>query len=151
MRKALADSSAQTEALQIAYTKAQEEFQDLEGAALAACREVEGAEGWSGSSLSSRLRSLGGRVVERLKGALRLGVQKTLGVVSTHYLVDFEVLTAGYIVAEGLDDDATVAAIDQADAAAEGPASRLAALFEDELLPDADEGEDAAASSLRAP
>ena len=135
----MAESSTQAEALQVAYTKAQEEFRDLEGATLAVCSEIEGTSGASGSSLSSRLRSLGGRVVERVKGTLRLGVWKTVGVVSTHYLVDLEALTVGYIVTEGLDDDATVAAIDRADAAAAGLAATLADLFEDDLLPDADE------------
>ena len=95
--------------------------------------------GASGSSLSSRLRSLGGRIIERVKGALRLGVRKTLGVVSTHYLIDLKALTVGYIVTEGLDDDAMVAAMDQADADTDGPAVALADLFEDDLLPDADE------------
>jgi len=33
---------------------------------------------------------LGDRVAERLKGALRLGVQKALGVVSMHYIINLE-------------------------------------------------------------
>jgi hypothetical protein len=41
--------------------------------------------------------SLGDWLTERLKGALRLGVQKALGVVSTHYIVNFEQLATGYI------------------------------------------------------
>jgi len=52
---------------------------------VAACLVVEGEGGPSDSSLASRLRSMGDRVAERLKGALRLSVQKALGVVSTHY------------------------------------------------------------------
>jgi len=151
LRESLAGSSAQMEALQVAYSKAQEELQVLEGAALAACKEIEGVEGSSGSSLVSRLASLGGRVVERLRGALRLGVQKTLGLASTHYLLDFNALTSGYIVAKGLDEDATVAAIRQADAAVDGPASMLAGSFEDDLFPDADEGGDDAAPLPPAP
>ena len=81
------------------------------------CPESKGAVGASGSSLSSRLMSWGGRIVERVKGALRLSVRKTLEVVSTYYLVDLEALMAGYIVAEGLDNDATAAAIDQIESA----------------------------------
>jgi hypothetical protein len=60
-------------------------------------------------------------------------------------------LTAGYIVIEGLDDDSTIASIGQADATIEGPITTLATLFEDEILPKADEGKDAAAPNLRAP
>ena len=66
---------------------------------MAACQEVEGEGGSSGSSLLSRLRSLGDRVAERLKGTLRLGIQKALSVVSMHYVVDFEHLAMGYIIA----------------------------------------------------
>ena len=98
----------------------------------------------SGSLLASRLRSLGDRVAERLKGALCLGVQKALGVVSTHYIVNFEQLATCYIVPDG-DDDAKVDAMEQADVGAEGAASALSELFEGELLPgamdDEDEGE----------
>ena len=74
-------------------------------------------------------------MAEQLKGALHLGVQKALGVVSTHYIVNFEQLATGYIIPDG-DDDAKVDAIEQADAAAEGAASALVELFESELLPE---------------
>jgi len=83
-------------------------------------------------------------VTERLKGTLRLGVQKALGVVSTHYIIDFEHLATGYIIPDG-DDDAKVEAMEQADVGAEGAVTTLAGLFEGDLFPDAaddgDEGE----------
>ena len=108
---------------------------------MAACQEakVEGCP--SGSSLTSRLRSLGDRVAERLKGALRLGIQKALGVVSTHYIINFEQLATGYIVPDS-DDDTKVDAMEQADVGAESAASALAELFEGELLPGAADDED---------
>ena len=144
LKKAVADETAAREALQVAYTSAQTDIEDLEGAAVAACQELECEGGSSGSSLASRLRSLGDRVAKRLKGALRLGVQKALGVISTHYLVNFEQLSMGYIVPNG-DDDAKIDAMEQADAGADGVASALAELFEGDLLPgaadDKDEGE----------
>ena len=118
----MTDETAQKEALQVAYTSAQRDYEDLERAVVAACREVEGEGGPSGSSVTSGLRSLGGRVAERLKGALCLGVQKTLSVVSTHYIIDLEQLATGYVVPDG-DDDAKIDAMDQADAGAEGAAS----------------------------
>ena len=106
----------------------------------------------SGSSLTSRLASLGRVAASRAREALQLGVQKALAVASTHYLVDFEALASGYVVDEALDDDAAAAAVDQADGAAAGPASRLAALFEGELSPDAEGEEDVASDpSPRAP
>jgi hypothetical protein len=125
-------------------TSVQKDYVDLEVTAMAACRAVEGEDGASGSSLASRLRSLGDRVSECLKGALCLGIQKALGVVSMHYIVDFNQLTTGYIVPDG-DDDAKISAMEQADAGAEGAATTLAGLFESDLLPnnvdDEDEGE----------
>ena len=120
----------------------QADLEGLEGATVAVCRELEGEGAPSGSSVASRLRSLGGRVTERLKSALRLGIQKTLGVVSTHYLVDLEAVATGYVVADDLDDDAAVAVVEQAAAAAEGAATTLSALFEGELFPGADVDED---------
>ena len=107
------------EALQATYTSAQKDYEDLEEASVVAYRGAEGEGVPSRSSLTSRLRSLGDRVAERHRGALRLGVQKALGVVSTHYIVDFEHLVTGYIISDS-DDDAKVDAIEQADAGAEG-------------------------------
>ena len=102
---------------------------------MAVCQGLVGEGGSSSSLLASRLRSLGDWLAERLKNALRLGVEKALGVVSTHYIVNFELLVIGYIVPDG-DDDAKVDAVEQADAAAEGAASTLAELLESELLPE---------------
>ena len=119
----------------------QKDYEDLERATVAAFQGLEGEGGSSGSSLASRLRSLGDRVAELLKGALRPGVQKALGVVSTHYIVNLEQLATGYIVPDG-DDDTKVDAIKQADAGAEDAASALAGLFGGELLPDAADDKD---------
>jgi hypothetical protein len=87
--------------LQVAYDEAQGELKNLETAALDVCRELEGAEGQSsGSSVASRLWSLGSLVTERMRGALRLGVQKTLGLTSSHYKLNFTELVDGYVVPE---------------------------------------------------
>jgi hypothetical protein len=37
----------------------------------------------------------GGQVTEHLRGALRLSVQNTLGLTSTHYILDFGLLWDG--------------------------------------------------------
>jgi hypothetical protein len=63
---------------------------ELHAAALETCRAVEEGEAQAGSSLASRLRALGGHVSGRMHRALRLGVQKALGVVRSHYEVNFE-------------------------------------------------------------
>ncbi|XP_039780603.1 adventurous-gliding motility protein Z-like [Panicum virgatum] len=88
LRKEVSEETAAKEALQAVYISLQRDYGDLEEAAVAACQAAEGEDGQSGSSLVSRLRSLRERVTEQLKGALRLGVQKALGIVSTLYIVD---------------------------------------------------------------
>ena len=141
LRKKVVEETTQKEALQVAYTSVQKDYEDLERDTVATCQEAEGEGGPSGSSVASRLRSLGGRVAERLKGALCLGIQKTLSMVSTHYIIDLEQLATGYVVPDG-DDDAKIDAMDQADAGAEGAASTLARLFEGDLFPGAEDNED---------
>ena len=78
-------------------------------------------------------------MVELLKSDLHLGIQKALGVVSTHYIIDLEEVATGYVVAPGADEDAAVAAREHADAAVEGAASFLSVLFEGDLLPNAED------------
>jgi hypothetical protein len=94
---------------------------------------VEEGEARAGSSLASRLRALGGHVSERMRRALRLGVQKALGVVRSHYEVNFEALAEGYVVPEGVEDEV---AMEHADALAADAAGSLAEAFEEFLFPD---------------
>jgi hypothetical protein len=60
-------------------------LEELQAAALKTCQAVEEGEAQAGSSLTSRLCTLGGHVSRRMRRALRLGVQKALGVVASHY------------------------------------------------------------------
>ena len=85
----MVDETTAKEALQVVYSSVQKDYEDLEGAVVAVCQGLKG-EGTSGSSLASRLRSLGDWLTERIKVALRLGVQKALGIISTHYIINFE-------------------------------------------------------------
>jgi hypothetical protein len=66
--------------------------------------------------------------------------------VSTHYVADFDTLRTSYILTSGLDDDAMLDAINQADATIVDPTAVLTDLFEDDLFPDANEGKAAIAS-----
>jgi hypothetical protein len=60
------EETAEKEALQVAYSSVQKDYEDLEGAAVAMCQGLEGeGEGGSlGSSLASRMWSLRDRVAE---------------------------------------------------------------------------------------
>ena len=129
----MADETAVKEAVQVAFTVAQVEHADLEQTAVAMCQELEGEGASSSSSVASLLRSLGGRVAERIRSAFRLRVQRTLAVASTHYDMNLERVLSGYIIVPGVNGDAAMAAMEEADAAVEGFAATLSKKHEDDL------------------
>jgi hypothetical protein len=106
----------------------------LQAAALETYQEIEEDEAQAGSSLASCLRALGGHVSQRMRRALHLGVKKALVVVASHYQVNFEAVSSGYVVPVGVEDEV---AMDRADALAATAADTLAEDFMDFLFPDA--------------
>jgi hypothetical protein len=131
--------TSEAEAMQTANNSSQPELEALQAAALETCQGVEEGEAQAGSSLASRLCALGGHVSRRMRRALHLGVQKALGVVGSHYRVDFEAVASGYVVPIGVEDEV---AMESADALAAAAAGTLAEDFMDFLFPDApDAGE----------
>jgi hypothetical protein len=92
MRTALGTSVTQAEVIQTAYNSSQQELEDLRVAALEACQSVEEGDVHAGSSMASYLCALGGHVTQCVQNALCLGVQKTLSVVQSHYLVNLGAL-----------------------------------------------------------
>jgi hypothetical protein len=131
LRTALGHAAERAEALQTSYNSSE---QELRNAALETCRAVEEGEAQAGSSLASRLRALSGHVAGRMRRALHLGIQKALGVVRSHYEVNFEALAEGYVVPEGVEDEV---AMERVDALAADAAGSLAEAFEEFLFPDA--------------
>jgi hypothetical protein len=69
-----------------------------------------------------------------MRHALHLGVQKTLGVVRSHYEVNFEAVVSGYVVPEGVEDQV---AMEHVDALAADAAETLTEDFMEFLFPDA--------------
>jgi hypothetical protein len=69
-----------------------------------------------------------------MRRTLHLGIKKALGVVASHYQVDFEVVSSGYVVPVSVEDEV---AMDRADALAATAANMLAEDFNDFLFPDA--------------
>jgi hypothetical protein len=69
-----------------------------------------------------------------MRRALHLGVKKALGMVASHYQVDFEAVFLGYVVPDGVEDEV---AMDRADALAATTADMLAEDFTDFLFPEA--------------
>jgi hypothetical protein len=72
-----------------------------------------------------------------MRRALHLGVQKALSVVRSHYEVNLESVASGYVVPEGVEDEA---AMEQADALAAEAADALTESFSKFLFPDAADG-----------
>jgi len=120
LKKAVADETTAKEAVHIVLTATQAKHVDLEQTVVAVCQELEGEGASSGSSVASRLRSLGVWLAERIKTAFRLGVQRALAVASTHYDIDLKLVSSGYVVAPIVVWDAATAAIDEADAGGGG-------------------------------
>jgi hypothetical protein len=131
--------TSQAEATQAAYNSSQQELEELRVAAVETCQEVEEGEALAGSLLASRLRALGGHVSRRMCRALHLGVQKALGVVGSHYQVDFEAVASGYVVLVGVEDEV---AMERADALAAAATETLAKDFVDFLFPDAPDADE---------
>jgi hypothetical protein len=126
--------TTQAEAMQMAYNSSQQELEELRATTLEVRQEVEEGEAQVGSSLASRLRALGGHVSQRMRRALHLGIKKALGVVASHYQVDFEAVSSGYVVPVDVEDEV---AMDRADALTVTAADMLAEDFTDFLFPDA--------------
>jgi hypothetical protein len=106
----------------------------MQAATLKVYQEVEEGEAQAGNLLASRLRALGGHVSQRMCRALHLGIKKALGVVASHYQVDFETVSSGYVVPVGVEDEV---AMDRVDALAATTADMLAKDFTDFLFPNA--------------
>jgi hypothetical protein len=130
----LGHATEQAEALQTSYNSSEQELLELRTAAPETCQSVEEGEAQAGSSLASRLRALGGHVTGRVHRALHLGVKKALGVVRSHYEVNFEALAEGYVVPEGVEDEVEM---ERMDALAADAAGTLAEAIEEFLFPDA--------------
>jgi hypothetical protein len=136
LRTALGHATNRAETLQAAYNSSEQELVELRTATLEACQAVEKGEAQAGSSLASRLRALSGHVSRSMRRALHLGVQKALGVVRSHYEVNLEAVASGYVVPEGVENEATM---EQADALAADAAEAPTEAFTEFLFPDADE------------
>jgi hypothetical protein len=126
--------TTQAEAVQTAYNSSQQELEALQAVSLETCQEIEDGEAQARSLLASRLRALGGHVSQHMRRALHVGVKKALGVVASHYQVNFEAVSLGYVVPVGVEDEV---AMDRADALAATAADTLAEDIMDFLFPDA--------------
>ena len=131
----MVDETAVKEAVNTALMAAQAEYTDLVRTVVSVCQELEGKGAMSGNSVISRLRALGDRIAEHAKSAFRLGVLRALAVASTHYIMDLQRVSSGYVVPTDVDADAASTIMDDADTAAEEFATVLAAKLEADIPP----------------
>jgi hypothetical protein len=83
----------------------------------------------------SRLRALGGWIAEHAKSTFCLGVLRALAVASTHYIMDLQRVSSGYVVPNDASPDTASTIMDDADATVEGFATILAAKLEADIPP----------------
>ena len=131
----MADETAAKEAANTAFMAAQDEYAELAWATVTVCQELEGSGTQSGSSVASRLRALGDRIAEHAKSTFRLGVLRVLAVASTHYIMELQRVSSGYVVPNDASPDTASAIKDDADATVEGFATVLAAKLEADIPP----------------
>ena len=131
----MADETAVKEAVNTALMAAQVEYTELERTAVSVCQELEGDGAVSGSSVVSRLRVLGGRIAEHAKSTFRLGVLRALAVASTHYIMDLQRVSSGYVVPNDASPNTASAVMNEADATVEGFATVLTGKLEADIPP----------------
>ena len=83
----------------------------------------------------SRLRALGGRIAKHAKSTFRLGVLRALAVATTHYIMDLQRVSSGYVVPTNASPDTASAIMNDADATVEGLATILAGKLEADIPP----------------
>ena len=66
---------------------------------------------------------------------MHTGVKRTLAVVSSHYAINLEAVSDGYVLPE--DDEEADEEVNKLMEADEGPSTALASLFEEEVVPPA--------------
>jgi hypothetical protein len=92
-----------------------------------------------GNSFVRRMVALGRLVRERIRGSLHHDVKRALAVVRSGFVYDMELVANGFITdPDRMDEENEDACLDLI-GAAEEPGSCLAKLFEDEVVPSADD------------
>jgi hypothetical protein len=92
-----------------------------------------------GNSFVRRLVALGRLIRERIRGSLHHGVKRALAVVRSRFVYDMELIADGFITDPDRTDEENEDAYLGLIRAAEEPRSRLATLFEAEVVPPADD------------
>ncbi|XP_066358367.1 uncharacterized protein [Miscanthus floridulus] len=100
LKKEASQAAEASVAAQAALDAEVREHEALRSAVRTAYEALDVEEVQSASSLGSCLIALSGRVRERLRGALHTGVKRALAVVSSHYAINLEAVSDGYVLPE---------------------------------------------------
>jgi hypothetical protein len=93
----------------------------------------------SGNSFVRRMMALGGLIREKVRGALHHGVKRAMAVVRSSFEYDMGLIADGFTSDPSKTKEENEAACLGLMEAAEEPGGRLTRLFEDEVLPPADD------------
>jgi hypothetical protein len=92
-----------------------------------------------GNSFVRRMVALGRLVRERIRGRLHHGMKRAMAVVRSRFVYDMDLIADGFITdPDRTDEENEVTCLNLIEAAKE-PGSRLAKLFEAEVVPPADD------------
>jgi hypothetical protein len=119
----------------------------LQGAITSVCNglgvepDTDTGEDAPGNSFVRRMAALGRLIRERIRHSLHHGVKRALAVVRSGFVFDMELVAEGFITDPDWTDEENEDACLELIGAAKEPGSRLASLFEAEVVPPAgDEG-----------
>ena len=135
LKGALSKEATAKEAASVALAAEAREHDELKRAVVETCQQLEGEGTTSGSSLTSRVRALEGRIAEYSANAFRLGMWRALGVATSHYNVNFDMVSRGYAVPAGSTEEEQAQIAAEADAKAEDAAFELAQKFGGDVPP----------------
>jgi hypothetical protein len=119
--------------------------QMLQGAITSVCDglgvepDADTGEDAPGNSFVRRMAALGRLVRERIRGSLHHDVKRALAIVWSRFVFDMELVADGFITDPDRTDEENEDACLDLIGAAEEPGSRLATLFEAEVVPSADD------------
>jgi hypothetical protein len=117
----------------------------LQGAITSVCDglgvepDVDTGEDAPGNCFIRRMAALGHFAREKIRDSLHHGVKRALAVVRSGFVFDMELVADGFITDPDRSDAENADACLDLIEAAEGPGSRLASLFEPEVVPPADD------------
>jgi hypothetical protein len=117
----------------------------LQGAITSVCDglgvepDADTGEDAPGNSFVRRMAALGRLIRERIRGSLHHGMKRALAVVWSGFMFDMELVVEGFITDPDRTDEENEDACLDLIGAAEEPGSRLASLFEAEVVPPADD------------